>query len=99
MKPSENEQEYFARQEAELRRKLATEREAAMQQEERDRERELHYMKCPKCGMHLEEIAFGDVKVDKCFSCEGMWLDAGELELLQKKEPGFISRLVGSLRS
>jgi hypothetical protein len=98
MKPSENEQEYFARQQAELRRKQAAEREAAMQQEERERERELHLMKCPKCGMQLEEIAFGDVNVDKCFSCGGMWLDAGELESLQKKEPGFLSRLVGSLR-
>lgn len=99
MKPSDNEQEYFARQQAELRRRHAKEREAAMQQEERERQRELHSMKCPKCGMDLEEISFGDVRVDKCFNCEGMWLDAGELEGLQKKEPGFLTRLVGSLRS
>ena len=61
------EEEYFARREVELRRKLAEERQAKVLAEERERERALHLMKCPKCGMQLEEIAFGDVRVDKWF--------------------------------
>jgi hypothetical protein len=77
VKPSDSEEEYFARLEAEKRRKLAAERQAAIEKDDRERERALHYMKCPKCGMHLEEIAFGDVRVDKCFNCEGLWLDNG----------------------
>ena len=81
-----SEEEYFARQEAEQRRKLAVERQAKLLAEERERERALHLMKCPKCGMQLEEIAFADVRIDKCSSCEGLWLDKGELDLIRQKD-------------
>jgi hypothetical protein len=93
VKPSESEDEYFVRLEAERLRKVSAERQAKIQAEERERERALHYMKCPKCGTQLEEISFGDVRVDKCFSCEGLWLDNGELERLQTKEAGFMGKL------
>jgi hypothetical protein len=98
VKPSGPEEEYFARQEAELRRKAAEQHRASMQEAEQQRERELHYMKCPKCGMQLEEITFGDVRVDKCFNCEGIWLDKGELDAIQSKEPGFLGRLLNVFR-
>lgn len=98
VKPSDPEEEYFARQELELRRKLAEERQAKVEEEEKQRQRELHFMRCPKCGSQLEEIAFGDVRVDKCFSCEGMWLDKGELDTIQTKEPGFVGRLLNVFR-
>jgi uncharacterized protein len=98
VKPNPQEEEYFARQEAERRRKLAQERQAQLLAEERERARALHFMKCPKCGMQLEEIEFGDVKVDKCFGCEGMWLDSGELEMLAKKGGGFVGKLLSAFR-
>jgi hypothetical protein len=99
IKPSSAEEEYFARQEALKHKKIAEERLAKIQQEERERARELHHMKCPKCGMDLEEIAFGEIHIDKCFNCGGLWLDNGELERLQTKEPGFMGRLLGVFRS
>jgi hypothetical protein len=98
VKPSDNEEEYFARLEIERRRKFAEERQAKIQQEERERERALHFMKCPKCGSQLEEIAFGDVRIDKCFTCEGVWLDKGELERIQTKEAGFVGRMLNLFR-
>ena len=98
VKPSANEEEYFARQEAERKRKVAEERQAALIAEERERARALHFMKCPKCGMQLEEMAFGDVRVDKCFSCEGLWLDKGELEVIRQKEGGFMARMLSVFR-
>lgn len=93
MKPSSKEEEYFARQQAELKRKLAEEGRAKLEAEERERARQLHYMKCPKCGMDLQEIVFSDVRVDKCFSCGGLWLDEGELDAILGKESGFLSKL------
>jgi hypothetical protein len=99
VKPSNPEEEYFAQLELERRRKAAEERQAQMQEEERQQQRALHFMKCPKCGMQLEEITFGDVRVDKCFNCEGMWLDKGELETIQTKEPGFVGKLLNVFRS
>ncbi len=79
-KPSSNEEEYFLKQDAELvkqlRARLDAERQAA--------ERKSHYMKCPKCGADLKEHIVNHVAVDICSECGGMWLDAGELELLRK---------------
>ena len=94
VKPSANEEEYFARHEVARRRKVAMERYAAVLIEKREQARALHLMKCPKCGMQLEEISLGDVRIDKCFSCEGMWLDKGELDVIRKKEPGFMGRIL-----
>jgi len=28
-----------------------------------------------KCGMNLVEIDYKSIKVDRCSSCEGIWLD------------------------
>jgi hypothetical protein len=98
VKPSTNEEEYFARLEAERRRSAAAERRAQMAIEERERERALHNMKCPKCGMGLEEMTFGGVVVDKCFACGGFWLDEGEFEAIQKKGAGFLGRMLSAFR-
>ncbi len=87
-----DEEQYFARKEFMLRRKLAEQRRAELLAEERPRARDLHQMKCPKCGMQLEEITFSDVRIDKCFSCEGLWLDKGELDAIRDKE-GFMDRM------
>jgi hypothetical protein len=100
VKPSSSEEEYFARVEIERRRKLAEERQSKLQAEERERQKALHFMHCPKCGSELEEIPYGDVHVDKCFRCGGLWLDHGEVErILQKKEAGFIGRLLGAFEA
>ena len=98
VKPSDKEQEYFVRHEAERLRKLTEEHRKEMQAEEREKQRALHFMKCPKCGMDLQEIAFAGVKVDKCFGCEGLWLDNRELEEIQKRESGFGRRFAALLR-
>ena len=81
-KPSNTEEEYFARENAERMRKLAAEQKAALAAAEREALRKQHFMRCPKCGMELKEISFRGVQVDRCFSCNGTWLDQGELEKL-----------------
>jgi hypothetical protein len=94
MKPSSNEEEYFLKQEAEL----AKERQAKLQEEETAKERALHFMKCPKCGRDLETVPVGDVSVDKCPGCGGIWLDAGELEAIEAQDAGFVRRLFKPFR-
>lgn len=86
-KPSRNEGEYFAKQEAELLRQLRERQDA----ERAKAERSQHYMKCPKCGADLQERKLGHAMVDVCPECEGMWLDAGELDILRRsgaEQPG-----------
>ena len=93
-KPSESEEEYFARQDAEARRKLALEKQREMQAAELKAQKDLHFMHCPKDGHKLETITYRGLAIDKCFACNGTWLDAGELEQLAGKEPGFLSNVV-----
>ena len=50
-------------------------------------------MRCPKCGMELNQIEYKGIKVDKCFSCDGVWLDAGEMEAVAKLEKTTLDNL------
>jgi uncharacterized protein with PIN domain len=83
-KPSNNEDDYFAREEIEQKRKLAHQQAKALAAQQREELKKLHYMKCPKCGMDLHKLTKGDVEVDTCFNCHGIFLDSGELERLQE---------------
>ena len=78
--PSRNEDEYFAKQDAELIKQMRAKLDADRMQAERKQS----FMKCPKCGGNLREEDIGNVKVDVCEDCKGMWLDAGELDLLRQ---------------
>lgn len=95
VRPSEKEDEYFARQEFERRQQTEAENRAKLEAEEKDRLKELHHMCCPKCGMKLIEINYQGVEVDKCSSCEGIWLDAGELEQVSRFEKGNMDKWFG----
>lgn len=97
-RPSVSEEEYFARHEAELRRVKALETQRQMAQAERERLKALHYLRCPKCGMALETVTLQGVQIDRCYSCNGTWLDEGELDHLAGKDPGFLQKLVGIFR-
>src|SRR2546426_1135911 len=39
---------------------------------------------CPKCDVGLFILNFKGVEVDFCHRCRGLWLDAGELEMLME---------------
>ena len=39
-------------------------------------------MNCPACKEALIVLELDEVEIDHCFSCKGIWLDEGELELL-----------------
>jgi Zn-finger nucleic acid-binding protein len=77
-KPSQSEEEYFARKEAELLKA----RRAAADAAREDAERKSHFMKCPKCGADLQVEQYEGIEVDRCTECQGVWFDAGEVEQL-----------------
>ncbi len=74
-KPTDQEEEYFARQEFERKKKAEEERHKKLEEEEKSRLKELHYMRCPKCGMQLVEIDYCRIKIDRCTACDGVWLE------------------------
>jgi hypothetical protein len=92
-KPSEREDDYMARKEYERLKKLEEEKHVKLDAEEKKRLKELHNMRCPKCGMELIAIDYKGIEVDKCSECEGIWLDAGELEAVSKLEKSGIDKL------
>jgi hypothetical protein len=90
-KPSRNEDEYFAQQNAELLRKQRSLTEAAALESER----KSHYMKCPKDGYDLASSQYHGVQIETCSHCGGMWLDAGELEMVAREDrPGLLTRVL-----
>ena len=82
--PSRNEDEYFAKQDAELLKEMRS----LLDKERSMLERKAHFMKCPKCGGDLKEQTHDHVKVDVCPDCHGMWLDKGEMGILQHSHKG-----------
>ena len=86
VKPTEREEEFFARTELERLKKIEEEKQKNIQQQARTRLQELHYMRCPKCGLELIEIDYKGITVDRCSECDGVWLDAGELATVSKLE-------------
>ena len=98
-KPSSQEEEYFARLEFEKKRKVAEELKRKLKEGERAGLKELHHMRCPKCGMELVEIQYKKTKIDKCTSCAGVWLDAGELEQVAGAEAGFLGGFMKAFKS
>lgn len=87
------EEEYFRRKEQELIEKLRAKRA-----EEEQRGAEASAVHCPKCDGSLAETAFEGVQIDRCNKCNGVWLDAGELERLTgQEEGGWLNRMRRSL--
>ena len=88
-----NEEEWFRKNERELlekarkeREKREAERAAKEQADQRKRLKDLHFMKCPKCGHDMKEETLKGVTIDRCSFCEGIYFDAGEIEDLMLKK-------------
>jgi len=52
-------------------------------------------MDCPVCKNVMITLELAEVEIDHCTDCGGIWLDAGELELLMG-EPEKARQLLGS---
>lgn len=74
-KPSSNENEWFARRDAEWLKEQRAKLDAERQAKE-------GAMTCPRCGGILALKVWRGVSLDTCTSCHGLWLDAGELAML-----------------
>lgn len=94
VKPSEAEEEYFARLEFEKKKKLAEEQMKLLSEKEKENLKNTHFMHCPKCGMDLVLVKYKDVEVDECPACKGFWMDAGEVEKIITEKDSFLSNVL-----
>ena len=99
------EDDWFLRNERELleaarvaREKREKERAAQSEADERKKLKDLHHMRCPKCGHEMQEEKLDAISVDRCSFCEGIFFDAGELEQLLARRSheasGFFRKLI-----
>lgn len=90
-KPSQNENEYFARRDAEWLKAQRTSLDA-------ERAARAHGgLTCPRCGATLRAKSYAGVTLDSCPSCHGVWLDAGELRMLAHESERDLLRIAADL--
>jgi hypothetical protein len=96
IRKSRNEDEYFAKLDAELIKSTRAIETAKTQEAERRR----HYMKCPKDGYDLVTSELHGVQIDFCAHCSGFWLDSGELaEIIKTEQSGVLGRVFVDIRA
>jgi hypothetical protein len=94
VKPNTNEEEFFAKQTFERRKKAVGDPGQQLAPRWLARREARRWICCPKDSMELMEVEFLGVKIDPCSHCGRVFLDAGELDGLAKAEKGgFLSGL------
>jgi uncharacterized protein len=94
-KPSTQEDEYFVKEDAEKKRRIAVEMKKQLAADQQAALKELHFMHCPKCGMKMQEIRFRDMDVDACFACGGVFLDKKEMDVIaQPRQKGIMGAIL-----
>lgn len=78
------EEEYFRRKDKESLERLRE----AIREEAHAKNTEPATMGCPRCTGKLHAESYDKVTVDRCDTCGGVWLDAGELEQIVGEEGG-----------
>ena len=76
------EEEYFRRKDKESLQRL---REAIREEAQKHSEDPVT-MDCPRCTGKLHAEKYDEVGIDRCDTCGGIWLDAGELEQIISEE-------------
>jgi len=99
IKPTEKEEEYFVLMEFKRKKKIEMEHQEKLAAKEKERLKQLHHMKCPKCGMNLVEIEYRSIKVDRCSACEGVWLDKGEMKAVTELDKSLLDKLYSVFRT
>ncbi len=59
VKPTEREEEYFVRIEQEMKKQREEQSKKGASKEQREKLKEMHFMKCPKCGTTVFRMGQG----------------------------------------
>ena len=90
-KPGSSEDEFIAREEARRAELKRIERE----QQEAEAARQARKGTCPRGdATKLVEETFQHIKIDRCPTCGGVWLDPGELEEIASDNAGLVRGFV-----
>ncbi len=82
-KPTNQEDEYFAREDAERLRKLHADEQARLKQSEREALKRLHGGRCSSCGALMVPEHAGGVRILHCPACGGAFLDKSAWDFMR----------------
>ncbi len=87
-----DEDEYFKKRDMEAKAKLKAKLDAQKAEAEKAARKEMHYLKCGKCGSDMATQVFRGIEIERCGTCGAVLLDPGELEeLAGEDQSGMIS--------
>ena len=99
MVPKQSEEEWFAKFEIQMIRDAQRKRAKTESDTKQEPEKPSNYMLSPKDGTELKPEKVGEIEIDICEKCGGIWLDRGELEeiILAKSsdKKGFFRKVLG----
>ncbi len=81
-KPSNQEDEYFAREDAERMRKLHHEEQARLKQSEKEALRQLHQNRCANCGALMVPERIAGATIQHCPACGSAFLERRQWEFI-----------------
>lgn len=93
-KPSQSESEFFAREEAEKIHRIAEQKRREELEAQRTESKNIHFMKCPKCGADLKTVQMGLVDVEECTECETLVLDKDKLKKIEVADKSIFKSLL-----
>ena len=50
----------------------------------------IHSIQCPKCLHGMEEVTHGEITIDRCTHCKGLWFDEDEAHHLKSLEDSHV---------
>jgi len=93
-KPSQSESEFFAREEQEKLHRLSEQKKREEEAKAKESNRNIHFMKCPKCGADLKYAKLGLVDVEECTQCDALVLDKGALDKIKGTNHSLLKSLI-----
>jgi len=94
VKPSDQEDRYFAELELARRKNAAAAHESRAAETERLRVVAEQQDRCPQCGAPLVAVRYRGVEVDRCPRCRKVWPEDGKPDHGTARKKGFLAGLM-----
>ncbi len=85
-KPTAHEDQYIVEVERKRMRASHEAMETARCEEKTKQLRDLHWMHCPNCGLHLHKSTCHGVQVARCGDCKGIFIQEDKMNMIAGEE-------------
>jgi Zn-finger nucleic acid-binding protein len=93
---SKNEDEYFAKRDAELKHRMHAQQVA----DHEAAERRTHLLRCPRCGGRMKDHLLHGITVEQCTECHGVFIDDHALhKFSHHHDAGILGKVFGDLHT